>query len=116
MEGFEGLIVCVCVYGEVGVDILFFEVLIIEEEMCIVCDVFDKLVMVNMVNGGLILIFNVKLFVDIGYSFVIYLVMISFIVVSVMEVGLCCLKEDGDGELADILMFDFKEFCGMIGF
>ena len=33
-----------------------------------------------------------------------------------MEAALRRLKVDGEGEPAELPMFDFKEFCGLIGF
>ncbi len=33
-----------------------------------------------------------------------------------MEQALIRLKRDGDGQPADMPMFDFKEFCSLIGF
>jgi 2-methylisocitrate lyase-like PEP mutase family enzyme len=115
-EGLEGSIARARAYGDAGADIVFPEALITEDEMRIACDVLDKPVMANMANGGLTPILNAKLLADIGYSFAIYPALSSLIAVAAMEMGLCRLKDDGDGEPADIPMFDFKEFCGMIGF
>ena len=115
-EGLEGSIARARAYGDAGADIVFPEALTTEEEMRIACDVLDKPVMANMANGGLTPILNAKLLADIGYSFAIYPALTSLIAVSAMEAGLRRLKDNGDGEPADIPMFDFKEFCGMIGF
>lgn len=115
-EGLEGSIARARAYGDAGADILFPEALTSEEEMRIACDALEKPVVANMANGGLTPILNAKLLADIGYSFAIYPAMTSLIAVAAMEAGLRRLKNDGDGQPADIAMFDFKEFCGMIGF
>lgn len=115
-EGLEGSIARARAYGEAGADVLFCEALTTEEEMRTACDQLDKPMMANMANGGLTPILNAKLLEDIGYSFAIYPAMTSLVAVSVMEQALLRLKNEGDGEPADIPMFDFKEFCGMIGF
>ena len=115
-EGLEGSIARARAYGEAGADILFCEALTSEDEMRTACDALDKPMMANMANGGLTPILSAKLLADIGYAFAIYPAMTSLIAVSAMEQALLRLKNDGDGEPADIPMFDFKEFCGMIGF
>lgn len=115
-EGLEGSIARARAYGDAGADILFPEALTTEEEMRIACDVLDKPVMANMANGGLTPVLNAKVLAEIGYAFAIYPSMTSLIAASAMETALLRLKNDGDGEPADIPMFDFKEFCGMIGF
>lgn len=115
-EGLEGSIARARAYGEAGADILFCEALTSEVEMRTACDTLDKPMMANMANGGLTPILNAKLLEDIGYAFAIYPAMTSLVAVSAMETALLRLKNDGDGEPADIPMFDFKEFCSMIGF
>ena len=115
-EGLEGSIARARAYGDAGADIVFPEALTTEEEMRIACDALDKPVMANMANGGLTPVLNAKALADLGYAFAIYPSMTSLIAVSAVETALLRLKNDGDGEPADIPMFDFKEFCGMIGF
>jgi 2-methylisocitrate lyase-like PEP mutase family enzyme len=115
-EGLEGSIARARAYGDAGADILFCEALTTEDEMRIACDVLDKPMMANMANGGLTPMLNAKRLADVGYAFAIYPSMTSLIAASAMEAALHRLKDDGDGEPADIPMFDFKEFCGMIGF
>ena len=112
-EGLEGSIARSRAYGDAGADIVFPEALTTEEEMRIACDALDKPVMANMANGGLTPILNAKLLKDIGYAFAIYPAMTSLVAVSAMEAALRGLKDNGDG---DPPMFDFKAFCGMIGF
>ena len=115
-EGLEGSIARARAYGDAGADILFCEALTTEDEMRQACGVLDKPMMANMANGGLTPILNAKLLEDIGYAFAIYPAMTSLVAVSAMEAALQRLKTTGDGVTDDIAMFDFKEFCRMIGF
>lgn len=115
-EGLEGSIARARAYGEAGADILFCEALTSEDEMRAACDQLDKPMMANMANGGLTPMLSAKQLQDVGYAFAIYPAMTSLIAASAMERALLRLKNNGDGEPADIPMLDFKEFCGMIGF
>jgi 2-methylisocitrate lyase-like PEP mutase family enzyme len=51
---------------------------------------------------------------EIGYAFAIYPSMTSLVAAAAMEHGLRLLKENGSYEELDL--FNFKEFCGLIGF
>ena len=115
-EGLEGSITRARAYGEAGADILFCEALPTEAEMREACAALEKPMMANMANGGLTDILNAKLLADMGYAFAIYPSLTSLIAASAMETALRRLKDEGDGEPADLPMFDFKEFCGLIGF
>ena len=115
-EGLDGSIARARAYGEAGADILFCEALTTEAEMRQACGALNKPMMANMANGGLTPILNAKLLEDIGYAFAIYPAMTSLVAISAMEAALQRLKTSGDGVTDDIPMFDFKEFCGMIGF
>ena len=59
---------------------------------------------------------NASVLADIGYAFAIFPSMTSLIAAAATEKALLHLKHDGDGEPAEIPMFDFKEFCSLIGF
>ena len=39
-----------------------------------------------------------------------------YVAASAIETAFVKLRDQGDGEPADMAMFDFKEFCGLIGF
>ena len=115
-EGLEGSIARAKAYVAAGADIAFCEALTTEDEMRRACDEVPAPMMANMANGGLTPVLNAKVLEDIGYAFAIYPSLTSLIAASAIETALHKLKDHGDGEPADMPMFDFKEFCGMIGF
>jgi 2-methylisocitrate lyase-like PEP mutase family enzyme len=115
-EGLDGTLRRLDAYAKAGADIVFPEALTSEEEMRTACAAFDVPVMANMSNGGLTPVLNGDVLADIGYAFAIYPSQTSLVAVSAMEAMLTRLKHEGDGNPADIPLFDFKTFCGMIGF
>jgi 2-methylisocitrate lyase-like PEP mutase family enzyme len=115
-EGLDGTLRRLDAYAKAGADILFPEALTTEEEMRTACAAFDKPVMANMANGGLTPMVKGDLLGELGYAFAIYPSLTSLIAASAMEQALIRLRDNGDGEPADMGMFDFKTFCGMIGF
>ena len=115
-EGLEGSIARAQAYVAAGADIAFCEALTTEDEMRRACAEVPAPMMANMANGGLTPILNAKVLEDIGYAFAIYPSLTSLIAASAIETALHKLKDNGVGEPADMPMFDFKEFCGMIGF
>jgi 2-methylisocitrate lyase-like PEP mutase family enzyme len=115
-EGLDAAIARARAYGEAGADVLFVEAPQSREEMARACEALDKPMLANMANGGLTPMLNARELENLGYAFAIYPSMTSLIAAAAMEQALIRLKRDGDGEPADIPMFDFKEFCSLIGF
>jgi 2-methylisocitrate lyase-like PEP mutase family enzyme len=115
-EGFDAAIARARAYGEAGADILFVEALTSEEEMRRACDALDRPMMANMSNGGLTPMRTARELEDIGYQLAIFPAMTSLIAAAAMEQALRRLKDDGEGQPAEMRLFDFKEFCGLIGF
>ena len=115
-EGLEGSIARAQAYAAAGADILFCEALTSEEEMKQACEQVPGPMMANMANGGLTPVLNAKALAAAGYAFAIYPALTSLVAASAMERALHRLKDDGDGQPDDLGVFDFKEFCGMIGF
>lgn len=113
-EGLDGSLRRLEAYAKAGADILFPEALQSEEEMRTACAAFDKPVMANMANGGLTPVPNASVLDEIGYAFAIYPSLTSLVAAAAMEKCLVDLKEKGIGEPDGI--FNFKEFCSMIGF
>jgi 2-methylisocitrate lyase-like PEP mutase family enzyme len=113
-EGLDGTMRRLEAYAKAGADILFPEALASEEEMRQACAAFDRPVMANMADGGLTPILPAKVLKDIGYAFAIYPAMTSLIAAAAMESALTALKETG--EYSDLPIFNFKEFCSLIGF
>jgi 2-methylisocitrate lyase-like PEP mutase family enzyme len=103
-------------YAEAGADILFFEAPQSEEEMRRACEAFDKPMLANMANGGKTPILPAKVLQEIGYSLAIYPAMTALVAAAAIEKSLRTLKEQGLSETPDIDMFDFNEFCKLIGF
>lgn len=103
-------------YAKAGADILFFEAPQSEEEMRIACDSFDLPMLANMADGGKTPILPAKTLEEIGYALAIYPSMTSLVAAAAMERALQALKSQGSSQVPDIPMFDFNEFCGLIGF
>ncbi|MGZ5925292.1 MAG: isocitrate lyase/PEP mutase family protein [Rhizomicrobium sp.] len=113
-EGLDGTLRRIEAYAKAGADILFPEALTSEEEMRKACGAFDKPLMANMADGGLTPILSAQVLKEIGYAFAIYPSMTSLVAAAAMEQGLTMLKEKGSYE--GMPLFNFKEFCGLIGF
>ncbi len=113
-EGLEGALKRLEAYAAAGADILFPEALTTEDEMRAACAAFDTPCMANMADGGLTPILPADRLRDLGYAFAIYPSMTSLVAASAMERSLRALKETGAYDSASL--FDFKEFCGLIGF
>lgn len=113
-EGFDALMRRIEAYDKAGAHVLFPEALESEEEMAKACSLFDKPLMANMANGGSTPIPNASVLEEIGYAYAIYPSLTSLVAATAMEKCLRDLKDHGVGEPDGI--FNFKEFCGLIGF
>ncbi|MFD0667163.1 isocitrate lyase/PEP mutase family protein [Ramlibacter sp. MAHUQ-53] len=103
-------------YAKAGADILFFEAPQSEEEMRRACEAFDKPMLANMADGGKTPILPAKVLQEIGYALAIYPSMTSLVAAAAMEKALRTLKDEGLSQKPGIDMFDFGEFCKLIGF
>lgn len=103
-------------YARAGADILFFEAPQSEDEMRRACAAFDLPMMANMADGGKTPILPARVLQEIGYAFAIYPSMTSLVAAAAMEVALRTLKDTGVSQDPSIPMFDFLEFCRLIGF
>ena len=113
-EGLDGALRRLEAYDRAGADIIFPEALESEEEMATACANFDKPMMANMANGGSTPVPVASVLAEIGYAYAIYPSLTSLVAASAMEKALIDLKERGIGEPEEI--FNFKEFCSLIGF
>ena len=113
-EGFDAALARVKAYGEAGADVLFIEALESEEEMRRANDALDLPTMANMANGGLTPMLNTARLAELGYSLAIFPALTSLSAATAMEQAMLALKHHGDGNPAEL--FDFKEFCSLIGF
>lgn len=113
-EGLDGALKRLAAYDAAGADILFPEALTSQDEMKTACAAFKKPVMANMADGGLTPILPAETLKSLGYAFAIYPSMTSLVAAAAMEQGLRALKDTG--AYPETALFDFKEFCGLIGF
>jgi 2-methylisocitrate lyase-like PEP mutase family enzyme len=103
-------------YAEAGADILFFEAPQSEEEMRKACAAFDKPMLANMADGGKTPSLPAKVLEEIGFALAIYPSLTSLAAAAAMERALGNLKATGISQTPEVPLFDFNEFCGLIGF
>ncbi len=115
-EGLDGALRRAEAYRNAGADVIFVEALTSEEEMRSACSRIDAPMMANMADGGLTPVLPAKVLAEIGYAFAIYPSMTSLVAAAAMEQALRRLKDQGLSQAEDIPMFDFVEFCRLIGF
>ncbi len=113
-EGLDGTLKRLKAYGEAGADILFPEALTTPDEMKTACAALDKPCMANMADGGLTPILPASELKALGYALAIFPSMTSLVAAAAMEKNLRALKDTGAYPAEDL--FNFKEFCGRIGF
>ncbi len=115
-EGVDAALRRLEAYANAGADILFFEAPHSVEEMSRACEAFDLPMMANMADGGKTPILPAKTLAEIGYAFAIYPSLTSLSAASAMEQSLRRLKDTGLSQSPDQAIFDFMEFCELIGF
>jgi 2-methylisocitrate lyase-like PEP mutase family enzyme len=115
-EGLDGALRRMEAYDKAGADILFLEAPHDEAEMAKACQAFDKPMMANMADGGKTPILPAKTLKELGYAFAIYPAMTSLVAAAAMETALVHLKTAGTSQSPDIPLFNFMEFCSLIGF
>ena len=103
-------------YDRAGADILFLEAPHSEDEMRTACSHFAKPMMANMADGGKTPILPVARLKELGFAFAIYPSMTSLVGAHAMELALRRLKDTGVSQSPEQPMFDFIEFCKLIGF
>lgn len=113
-EGLDGVLRRLEAYSKAGADVLFPEALHSEEEMRKACDVLDRPCMANMSNHGKSPVPSAEVLAEIGYAYAIYPSLTSLAACAAMEQALVNLKERGIGQPEGL--FDFSEFCELIGF
>ncbi|WP_298195979.1 isocitrate lyase/PEP mutase family protein [Novosphingobium sp.] len=113
-EGMDGVLRRMEAYSKAGADVLFPEALHSEEEMRRACSMLDKPCMANMSNHGKTPVPPAAVLAEIGYAYAIYPSLTSLAAAAAMEKVLTDLKENGIGQPDGL--FDFTEFCHLIGF
>ncbi len=115
-EGLDGCLRRGEAYVRAGADVLFLEALRDEEEMRAACAAFDVPVMANMANGGRTPILPAATLAEIGFAFAIFPSLTSLAAAKAAEVALSRLKRDGLADGGEAPLFDFAEFCHLVGF
>lgn len=115
-EGLDGVLRRLDAYVNAGADIIFPEALASQDEMRKVCDTFDVPVMANMADGGNTPILNAGTLGDIGFSFAIWPAISALSAAAAVRHALQRLKATGTSVHDDLALFDFNEFCRLIGF
>ena len=115
-EGLDGALRRLEAYIEAGADIVFPEALATEEEMRKVCDTFDVPVMANMADGGSTPILDADTLSEIGFAFAIFPATAALSAAAAVKQALTRLKNTGTSVHDDVELFDFNEFCRLIGF
>lgn len=115
-DGFTAAMTRLEAYARAGADVLFFEAPQSGEEMVRACAAFDLPMVANMADGGKTPILTAAELAEIGYAFSIYPSMTSLVAAAAIHTALRQLKDTGISQSPDLPMFDFTEFCELIGF
>lgn len=115
-EGMDGMKRRLEAYAKAGADILFPEALLSREEMSDICASFDVPVLANMATGGVTPILPVPEIKELGFALTIFPTVAALASAGAAHRALAYLKENGSGDHPGQPMFDFKRFCGLIGF
>ncbi len=103
-------------YAAAGADIVFVESLQSEDEMRRACAAIDKPMMANMSDGGKTPIRPAAELKAFGYSLAIFPAMAALAANAAVEKAMRNLKASGTSSSPDVPLFDFNEFCRMVGF
>lgn len=115
-EGLDGALRRAEAYGEAGADIVFVEALMSEEEMEKTCQRIDWPLMVNLASGGHTPILPLSTIKELGFACAIFPGLTALAANAAVEKALRILQETGVGESTEVPLFDFNEFCRLIGF
>jgi len=115
-EGFEAALARAELYGEAGADILFVEAMTSVEQMREACARIRKPMIANMADGGKTPILTVPDLADIGFACAIFPSLSSLAAAAAMDKAYAILRQTGVSITPDVPLFDFKTFCGLIGF
>jgi 2-methylisocitrate lyase-like PEP mutase family enzyme len=115
-DGFEGAVKRGIAYGEAGADVVFLEALESEAEMREACARIHKPMMANMADGGKTPIYSKSELAALGYALAIFPSVTGLAAAAAIEKALNTLKTRGTSNSPDLLLFNFHEFNGLIGF
>lgn len=115
-EGFNAAVSRANAYAAAGADILFVEALLSEDEMRSACSAVRGPMMANMADGGQTPIRSAAELAAIGYACAIYPAMTALAAAQAIDHALTRFKQAGTSQHPDVPLFNFKEFCQLIGF
>jgi 2-methylisocitrate lyase-like PEP mutase family enzyme len=116
VEGFDGMLARCVAYAEAGADIIFPEALASEDEMRKACAAIPRPCMANMADGGATPILPARALEAIGYRLAIYPAMCALAAAAAVRHALTQFKQTGTSLNPQVPLFDFQEFCRLIGF
>lgn len=103
-------------YAAAGADLVFVEALQSEDEMRRACAAIDKPMMANMSDGGRTPMRSAQELQQLGYRLAIWPAMAALSACAVIERAMQNLKSTGTSFSPDVPLFNFDEFCRMVGF
>lgn len=115
-EGFAATLARGEAYAAAGADVIFLEALESEEEMREACARIPRPMMANMADGGSTPIRSREQLIDIGYKLAIFPATTALAAAQAIEQSLQALKTHGTSQKGAPTLFDFNEFCSLIGF
>lgn len=115
-EGYEASIERAQAYAEAGADVVFVEALASEEEMRDACKRIDRPMVVNMANGGKTPIMNNSKLKELGFAIAIWPAVNALSATHAMEKAMRTLKETGTTDARGLELYEFEDFCEMVGF
>ncbi len=115
-EGFDAMLRRCEAYAAAGADMVFPEALHTDEEMRKACSVIAAPCLANMADGGKTPIHSATELQQIGYAGAIFPAMCSLAAAAAVHKALSSLKTTGTSVSPDVPLFNFEEFCKLIGF
>lgn len=115
-EGFDGALARGLAYAEAGADVIFLEALESETEMRDACRHISAPMLANMSDGGRTPIRSAAELQEIGFAMAIYPAMTGLAAAQAIENALVSFKATGTSQNPGVPLFDFYEFCELIGF
>jgi 2-methylisocitrate lyase-like PEP mutase family enzyme len=94
---------------------VFLESLESDEEMRLACRGIAAPLLANMADGGRTPIRSKQELIELGYACAIFPSMAALAACAAMRMAMTSLLATGSSQSADIRLFDFEEFCRIIG-
>ena len=115
-EGFEAALERAAIYGDAGADIVFVEAMTTVEQMREACSRLKKPLLANMAHGGKTPILSTKDLAEVGFAGAIFPSMSALAAAAAVDRAYAEMKTVGEASPEKVPLFDFREFCSLIGF